>query len=400
MQKFRYVCFDHSGGRVEGELDAPDLSSAKQELKNQNLMIKTVEPVQTSLSLNFGSGSDISLSDLEFLTAELSVLLDAGLKIDKGIALLHSSSKKPAVKLLLDKLSKDIRGGKQLSQALAKHNEVFDPLYVNLVQIGEATGKLAEVFRSLAKDLAFRKELKQKVMQAMTYPMVILLVCLCSVLFIFNYVVPNMASLFEGQEDLPIYTTLLLSLSAWLSQYQWWLLLGSVVFCFISMQWLKRAENKQRLQTFAIKLPFFKSAILLIERIRFNSGLAMMLDAGVSVDHALTLACGSMRHVDIKKEVEIAIAKVKRGERLSACLRQTRLYPDFFASLLAVGEESGELGRIFNEIAQRSQKEFSAWVMRLTSLMEPLLIIVMGALVGGVVVVMMLSITSVSNTGL
>ena len=125
-----------------------------------------------------------------------------------------------------------------------------------------------------------------------------------------------------------------------------------------------------------------------------------MLNAGVAVDQALELSAGNIRNALIRREIEIAIQKVKRGELLSAALRQTRLFPIFFASLLAVGEESGELSRIFNEIAKRSQREFSNWVTRMTSLLEPLLILVMGAIVGGVVVIMMLSITGTSDTGL
>jgi general secretion pathway protein F len=125
----------------------------------------------------------------------------------------------------------------------------------------------------------------------------------------------------------------------------------------------------------------------------------MMLSAGVAIDQALTLSAANVRNLLIRNELEIAIQKIKRGEQMSLVLRQSCLYPDFFASLLAVGEESGELGRVFAEITKRSQRDFSQWVTRFTSLLEPLMILVMGALVGGVVVIMMLSITTSSNIG-
>jgi len=399
MPQFNYEGFDRSGARISGDIEADSLSHARLQLKQQGFLIKKVSEDKPQAKSLFSS-QQISLSDIEFLTTELSVLLDAGLKIDKGIELLRKSNKKPGLAKLLEKLSKELRSGKQLSQALGAADDVFDPLYINLVSIGEATGKLPEVFRSIATDLSFKRDLRQKVIQALTYPMVILLVCVSAIIFIFNYIVPNMESLFSANMDLPLYTQLLLSSSQWMRKYQFFLAIaiGIAVFVFLSVR--KRPAVQQWLQRIGLKLPVFSSAVLLVERIRFNSGLSMMLNAGVAVDQALELSAGNIRNLIVRREVDIAINKIKRGELLSAALRQTRLFPIFFASLLAVGEESGELSRIFNEIAQRSQREFSNWVTRMTSLLEPLLILVMGGLVGGVVVIMMLSITGTSDAGL
>jgi type II secretory pathway component PulF len=399
MPQFNYEGFDRSGARISGDIEADSLSHARLQLKQQGFLIKKVTEDKPQAKSLFSS-QQISLSDIEFLTTELSVLLDAGLKIDKGIELLRKSNKKPGLAKLLEKLSKELRSGKQLSQALGAADDVFDPLYINLVSIGEATGKLPEVFRSIATDLSFKRDLRQKVIQALTYPMVILLVCVSAIIFIFNYIVPNMESLFSANMDLPLYTQLLLSSSQWMRKYQFFLAIaiGIAVFVFLSVR--KRPAVQQWLQRIGLKLPVFSSAVLLVERIRFNSGLSMMLNAGVAVDQALELSAGNIRNLIVRREVDIAINKIKRGELLSAALRQTRLFPIFFASLLAVGEESGELSRIFNEIAQRSQREFSNWVTRMTSLLEPLLILVMGGLVGGVVVIMMLSITGTSDAGL
>ncbi len=401
MQNFQYTGFDSAGAKVSGDISAVSIESARQQLKAQGVLLKTLEPQRVATEgIRFGKAK-VSLSDLEFLTTELSVLLDAGLKIDKGIELLNRTNKKPGLAILLDKISKSLRSGKQLSQALeAADSKLFDSLYVNLVSIGEATGKLPEVFRSLAADLAFKRDLQQKVMQALTYPMVILLVCLSSIVFIFNYVVPNLETMFAGKSDLPVYTQLLLSSSAWMRQYQWFLLAGIVAAFGLLKYMLQKPEFQHSFQKWQLGLPVLRQSVILVERIRFNSGLAMMLNAGVAVDQALALSCGNIKNVLVRRELEIAINKIKRGDALSGALRQTLLYPDFFASLLAVGEESGELTRIFKEIAERSQREFSSWVTRMTSLLEPLLIVVMGGIVGGVVVIMMLSITGTTDVGI
>lgn len=400
MAVFEYSGFDKSGARVSGSVEAATAESAQQLLRQQGILLKSVAPEKPmQADAMFGSGR-VDLADIEFLTAELSLLLDSGLKIDKGIDLLKSANKKPALAKLLNKISTELRSGKQLSQVLAGFNELFDPLYINLISIGEKTGRLAAIFRQLAEDLAFKRDLQKKISQALTYPAVILFVCIASVLFIFNYVVPNMATMFERQQDLPFYTVMLLSSSAWLQQYQL-LLFGAIALgIFLLFYYRKNKVLQQRWQWLAIRLPLFRPAILLVERIRFNGGLAMMLDAGVAIDQALELANGNIKHSELRAEMQIAISKIKRGDQLSVALRQTRLFPDFFASLLSVGEESGELARIFKEIAQRSQRQFTDWVSRFTSLLEPLLILVMGGIVGGVVVIMMLSITSATDVGL
>lgn len=400
MAIFLYEGFDSSGAKVSGEIDALSVQEARSQLSGRGVLVKTISPLSAQVkAFSFGEAK-LGLADVEFLTSELSVLLDAGLKIDKGIELLKNTTKKPALSKLLGQVSKDLKGGKQLSQSLAAFPQIFDPLYVNLVGIGEATGALASVFRELAADLAFRRELQQKIITASTYPLIILFVCLMSVVFIFNYVVPNMSGLFEGVSELPWYTAMLLNASAWLISYQWYLLVGLVALVPALLAVFRKPEATQNLQRLAIRTPGLRGAILLIERIRFNSGLSMMLKAGIAIDRALELSSLNIRNTEVRREITIAIAKVKQGEALSGCLRQTSLYPDFYASLLAVGEESGELGRIFNEIAIRSQREFSQWVTRFTSLLEPLLIVVMGGLVGGVVVIMMLSITTVTDIGI
>lgn len=391
MNRYSYKAFDQAGTPLNGVVSAQDQDDARQQLKARGLLVRDLQPEQKRR--NFSINKKLSLSDLEFLTAELSVLLDAGLKIDKGVEVLARSASKPAQAELLNKISGDLKKGLQLSQVL-RQTGVFDALYINLVEIGEATGQLAQMFRKLAEDLAFRRDLQQKVTQAMTYPAVVLSVCLGALLFILNFVVPNMAQMFRGQQDLPIYTEILLGTADWFGQYQWFLLLFLLgLAALVKSSWHKPQWQAVISRT-QLRLPFLRTLTLLLERIRFNGALSMMLNAGVSIDQAMTLAAGSVRQPQLRHELELAIARVKRGEQLSAVLGQSRIYPQFYQSLLVVGEETGELGRIFNEITHRSQKEFSQWVLRFTSLLEPLMILFMGGLVGGVVVILMMSITS------
>jgi type II secretory pathway component PulF len=400
MAQFRYEGFDASGGRVAGTVEAEALDRARSDLGARGVLLSDLAPVDAGRDWRalLGLGSErVGLSDLEFLTAELSLLLESGVRIDRGIGILARAGKSAATSQLLAALAADLKQGKQLSEAAAAHPEVFDPLYVNLIALGEASGRLPEVFRGLAEDLRFRRDMRQRIVQAAAYPLVVLSVCIIALLFIFNFVVPNLAALFADAKELPWYTSLLLESSAFMRSWQW-LVFGALA-ALGAYLWQARKnpgvlEFRDRL---LIEAPGLRDALAMVERIRFASGLGLMLDAGLPVDRALVLATGNIRHGTLRREIAIAVEKVRRGEQLSMVLRQTRLFPDFYASLLEVGEESGELGRVFTEVARRSRDAFSSWTQRLTTLLEPLLILVMGLIVGGVVVIMMLSITSVTE---
>lgn len=403
MPLFRYEGFDQSGGRVSGTLDAESGDALLRELRSRGIMPSSVAPADASRDWRaaLGLGEDrVGLADLEFLTAELSLLLDSGVRIDRAIGILQRAGKGGAMSRLLNALAADLKSGRQLSEATAAHPEVFDRLYVNLVALGEAGGRLPEVFRGLAEELRFQRELRQKVISAATYPFVVAGVCVVALLFIFNFVVPNLETLFADATELPWYTSLLLNSSAFMQQWQWLVFIVLAGAGYLVWRFRKSAAVVDFFDRLFLDTPGLRDALTMVERIRFASGLGLMLDADLPVDRALTLATGNIRHGTLRREMTAAVDKVKRGEQLSKVLRQTRLFPDYFASLLEVGEEGGELAKVFTEIARRSRDAFSAWTLRLTTLLEPLLILIMGLIVGGVVVVMMLSITSVTDIGL
>ena len=289
--------------------------------------------------------------------------------------------------------------GKSISEATRTHPEVFDELYCNLIELGEASGNLTEIFADLAKDLKFKRDLRSKIIGSLAYPLVIFFVCILSIFFIFNFIIPKMAGMFSEADDLPWYTQIMLDISAWMTQYQGLLILGLIGCVFGIIAAFKQPAFLKWWQGVSLKLPITKDAVITIERIRFNTGLAMMVKAGVPIDKALDLSTGNIKNQILRREMEIARSKVSRGSALTPALKQTSLYPDFFISLLEVGEESGNLERVFNEVANRSRQEFERWTERMTTLIEPLMILFMGGFVGGVVVMMLLSMVSINDIG-
>lgn len=401
MPIFNYIAYDDSGIKVSSQVEASDIQQAKNKLTSQKLHVLNIKPkpVESKLSLRLIKDK-IKLADLEFLTAELSILLSSGVKIDKGLLILSKGKGSGVINVLIGEIVQNLKNGKSVAESFKTKMDVFDPLYLNLISIGETSGQLPEVFAGMAKDLKFQKDLRAKVSQALTYPIVILFVCISCILFVFNFIVPQMGSIFSDAQDIPIYTKALLGMSEWMLNYQWFLLIGLVAMGFVGYTNRNNKNLQQRLSTRLLQVPIIGTAIKQVEMIRFGSAMTIMLDAGIKVDMAIEQATKNVKNVIIKKSLSIAKEKIKQGAPISNSLSQTPIFPEFYISLLEVGEESGNLARIFNEISSRAKQDFESWTTRMTNLLEPLLILVMGGIVGSVVVTMLLSVVSVNDISL
>ncbi|SEA29725.1 type II secretion system F family protein [Alkalimonas amylolytica] len=396
MQRFVYTAYNRSGVKQQGTLEAASETEARQRLLDDQLLIAELSLQQSSAGAPLLGGSRLSTQDIEFFTSELALLLRSGLKLDKGLAILRHNVQKPALRDLLNRLLQKLKQGEQLSAAL-DGEPGFSSLYVGLVKIAEETGDLTGVFERLSGELKYQLELSGKIKQALVYPSVILVVCLLALAFIFNFVIPNLSSMFREGQELPGYTQALLAITHFMQSYQWYLLAVLLLGGYLLWQQRQSPWVQQLLEGLREKAPVFASANLLVERIRFNAALGTMLASGVAIDRALRFACQTLRTRSLQYEVQSAQEQIRRGNGLAKSLSETRLYPPYYAALLAIGEESGALAGVFQEIADRSRKVFYEWVTRFTNLLEPLLIMFMGLVVGSIVVVMMLSITAVTD---
>ena len=400
QERFHYKGFDAAGSRITGTVDSSGAAEARAELRERGILVSEMKSAESSQDWREALGlasNRVGLAELEIITAEIGLLLQNGVRIDRALEVLRRGSSKQATRRMLDDLYQSLKQGKQFSAAAAEWPDVFDPLYLSLLSIGEASGRLSTVFSQLAEDLGFRRDLRQKIISALTYPLVIFAVCIMALLFIFNFVVPNLSSLFADYAELPWYTSALMGFSNFIQRYQLVLGGGLVVLGFVLFNLSRWPGLKARWQDFAARAPLLSDAVTMVERIRFTGGMAMMLDAGVQADRALQLASGTVESAPIRRELTIALERLRQGEGVASTLQQTRLFPDFYTSLLEVGEESGALAPVFTEIANRSRRSFSEWTQRLMSLLEPALILFMGIIVGAVVVVIMLSITSITD---
>ncbi|WP_162558482.1 type II secretion system F family protein [Saliniradius amylolyticus] len=398
---FKYTAYDEAGVKQHDQIQASNVEDAKRELVKQGRHVIQIKELSSRAGQSWRlSEEKVSLEDLEFLTSELSILLSSGVKIDKALAIISKNKGEGQLQRLVGEIHTSLKKGESLAVAFSKQKKVFDALYINLIRIGEATGKLPEVFDGLSRDLKFRRELRSKVIQSVTYPAVIMAVCVLCIIFVFNYIVPQMGSIFTDADDIPVYTAFLLATSDWMQNYQWFLyaaILAGAAALYISRD---NPELKNKLADLSMRAPLLSSVVIQVERIRFSSAMSLMLSAGVKVDDAIGYAADSIKNPLVSKSLRAARDKVKKGASITSALTATPIYDAFYLSLLEVGEESGRMDTVFNDIASRSKVKFENWTEKLTTILEPLLILVMGGIVGSVVVTMLLSVVSVNDVGL
>jgi len=397
--KFEYIGYGGSGGKVKGTVDAEDKKQAITVLANDQITVVKIKPFSESNVSNKRS-KRLSTDELEFFTNQLSMLLKNKLKIDKALNLLKKTANKPNIIHLVDTILADVKNGKLLSLAL-EDTKQFDALYINLIRVGEESGNLSIVMQGLANDLKFRAELAKKVKQATAYPMMILGFCFFAILFIFNFIIPRMSVMFEDAKELPVYTEILLSVTSFVLQYQFLLIIGVPLFVFILISMAKQNESVNRfIETFMLTAPAIKRFSAQVESLKFSGSMELCLENGVLLERALELSVNSMSFSSNQKKLYASLVKVKSGGSLVNSLENTHILDDVQLGLLEVGEESGDLVSVFKEITSRTRTEFEQAVNKFTSLLEPLLIMIMGLIVGSIVVVMLMSIISVQDVGL
>ena len=395
--EFEYHAIDSHGARHQGTLSAANKNEAQQQLVSQGLTPIKLTPISSGFDFKQLFSQRVNLDQLEFFTSELALLLESGVRVDKGIEIIRQSNAHPALSRLLSQIASDLKRGTSLSEAFAKHEALFGPLYISLLKIGETSGNLPEVLARLSADLKFQKDLKSQISQALTYPSVIFFVCIMAVYFVLTFIVPKMSGIFTDLSQAPWYTQMIINVSNTFVDYQNLIVLGVIALIVFGVYAFKRPEVKNWAYVKASRLPGVGGVILTAERIRFAQSMAMMLEAGLQLDTTLALTADTLKHEELRRDAKQALKQLKSGKQLSQVLGQTRIFPDFFLSIIKVGEETGRLPRVFTEVATRSKADLEHVIKRLTTMLEPIMLIFMGGFVGGIVITMLMSMVSIND---
>jgi len=401
--RFTYTARNKEGKTINGTAEAATKEAAVASLNRQGLhpIIVKSEASNTSLASKLKRPKKVKLKDLVVFTRQLSTMISAGVPLARSLATLQQESSNKYFREVVGGITKDIESGLTLADAFAKYPRVFSDVYVNMVRAGEAGGILDEILKRLASQVEQDASIRKKIKSAMTYPVVILTVTVIAFFGIMIFVIPKIAKILLdlGGPDakLPIYTQIMLNLSSFMQHNFVFIIVGLVLASYGLRRYIRTPRGKLLFHTMLLKIPVVKTIVIKVSIARFARTFASLMSAGVGVLDALEVTGSAMGNVVIENELKEAAKQVKNGRPLSEPLSHSKNFPAIVSQMLAVGEETGQVDTILVKVADFYEEEVSAVIDALSSIIEPLMIIVLGSIVGVIAASVMGPIASLSK---
>jgi general secretion pathway protein F len=389
MPVYRYKAVNTSGDVADGELEAANESEIVDRLRDQGLM-----PMQVVAAARAGVAQrpaerrswftprHVTRNQMLAFTRELATLLRAGLPLDRALEILISLAATPALAKMLQAIRDSVRGGKSLSQALDMHREVFSRFYVSIVRAGEAGGALGTVLTRLAENMERSKELRDSVMSALIYPVILVCVAVASVMILLAYVVPQFQVTFaQAGKALPLPTQIVIVAGTVLRNY-WWLMLGGVIaLVWLFRQRLRRPNVRFRWDQRLLRWPLIGDVVAKVEVARLARTLGTLLGNGVTLLAGLSIVKETMTNTVLAQGLDGVITRLREGKGFGRPLAETGLYPRLATQMILVGEESGQLEEMLTRVAEVYDREVAVAVRRFLAILEPVLIVGLAVLV-------------------
>jgi len=403
MPVYEYIALDRKGNKIKGIIDAGSLSSARIKLRETE-----VYPVELRES-EAGRGKDatpaaevagaglfkkVGLREVAAMTRQLSTLLGAGLPLVPSLTTLVAQTTNRQMKATLAQIRENVNEGNSLTSSMSHFPQIFPPLYVNMVRAGEASGTINLVLERLADFMEGQQALRTKIRSALAYPILMFLIGTLVLFFLITFVVPNITKIFsEMHQNLPTITIFLIAVSGFFKNFWWGIAIAVTAAFFFLRYGIQNTESGQywwdRLK---LKAPLFGALNQKMAMARFSRTLGTLLQSGVPLLTAMNIVRNVVNNRIIADEILHASREIEEGQNLSAPLARGGLFPPIAIEMISVGEQSGNLEAMLYRIADAYEKEVEANVIMLTSLLEPIMILVMGLIVGFVVVSVLLPI--------
>jgi len=407
MPTFQYEAMNAAGQEVKAEIDAGTADEAIVKIRSQGYFPTKVKEKaakkQKAQAAADGKpakkgGFNISIGGISTkvitnFTRQLSTLQDAGLPILRSLKILWQQQKPGLLKNVLDGVAADVEGGATLSEAMSRHPKAFDRLYVNMVQAGETGGVLDVILQRLAEFMEKAQRLKRRVIGAMIYPSVVISFSVLIVTGIMIFVVPKFREIFKDfKTTLPALTEFLLSCSDWIAnEYGWCFILGSPFICWVLFKLISKSKLGRRiLDTVKLKLPVIGQIISKTSIARFTRTLGTLLSAGVPILDALIITRDTVGNVVYEAALQNVHDAIREGESFAGPLRQAKVCDSIVTNMIDVGEETGDLDKMLMKIADNYDEEVDVLIGSLVSLLEPVMVVTLGGIVGTIVVALFL----------
>ena len=394
------------GRTVAGEVQTGELTLDNQDevlaaLRKKRIIITSVREKPRDIKFTLPKiGSGVSTRDLAIFTRQFATMINAGLPLVQCLDILSKQTEKEDFRGVIAQTMRDVEAGTTLAEALAKkeNNKVFDELFVNMVEAGEAGGILDDILQRLATFIEKAEALKRKIQGAMVYPAVVMTVAILATAFMLIFIIPTFARMFTAfGGDLPLPTKIVMGLSSFLRSY-WWVMLGSIVgFAFALRRYYNTERGRMEIDKLLLRVPVLGDVIRKGAVARFTRTLGTLISSGVPILTGLEITARTAGNRVVQEAIMAARASIREGETISAPLKQSNVFPPMVVQMISVGEETGALDDMLTRIADFYDSEVDTAVDALTSLIEPVMIVFMGAVVGGMVIAMYLPMFKLIN---
>jgi general secretion pathway protein F len=398
---FRAIASD---GKVRaGRLAGDNEKVVARELRKQGLtpVYVGMAPKGSSMEFKLPSFGGGRRRDTLFFTAELSTLLSAGVPLDRALSITAELTDKAEFRLIVQDVLRVLKSGRTLADSLASHPEYFSELYTNMVRAGEASGSLGPIFERLADFERTRDDLRNYIVSSMVYPALLSCVGLGSIFILMYFVVPRFALIFaDGRIKIPTPTQIMLDGSYYVKTY-WWIAASALACALVFWRvYTNTAAGRLWWDRARLRIPLLGDALLKAETARFARAMATLVGNTVPLVQAIAISAATLNNKMIASAMTMVAQGVKRGEGIAAPLRKAAVFPPLAAHLLTVGEETGRLDQMFTRMADIYENDTRVSIRRFTSVFEPAVILIMGVIVGGLILSMLLAITSINDVAI
>jgi len=407
MPTFAYTAKDKMGQEVQKTQDAASKEALIKSLRDEGLFPTSVEEQKTSAlmkkasgkSFKFSFGKRVGLKDLSIFCRQFATMINAGVSLVRCLDVLEQQTSNIGLKEIIRDIQVEVEGGATLSKAMAKYPKVFSELAVGLVRAGEVGGVLDDTLERLAVFLEKDLELRQKIKSAMTYPILVLIVAVAIVSFLVMFILPKFMQLFlelgMEESDFPAPTRLLMNISNFALQ-KWYLMVGIVVGLWIAIGRIKTTKSGKRFfDALTLKVPVFGPLNHKIAVSRFARTLSTLLSSGVPILQAFETVAGTVANDVIADAILLSRASIREGDTIADPLAESKMFPPMVVQMITIGEETGQLDSMLEKVAIFYEREVDAAVESLTAAIEPIMIVVLGFIVGFIVIAMFLPLIGV-----
>ncbi|MDH5360239.1 MAG: type II secretion system F family protein [Gammaproteobacteria bacterium] len=392
FETFVWEARDPSGSKINGEITALNPILAKAELRQRNIHATRIKRKPKPL---FNLKDRIKQADMGIFSRQLSTMIDSGVPVVQALDIISSGTDKPSMQKLLEEVRNDVAAGSQLAHALAKHGQYFDHMFCNLIHVGEESGTLDTMLNRLADYQERMQQVKSRIRKALAYPVTVLMISFILTVFMLVKVVPQFESLYASfGGTLPLLTRIVVQISEFMQQ--WWLLISLTIIAAISAlvySYKHSLKTRIRITNILMRLPILGGIVKKAAIARFARTLSTMFSAGVPLVTALETVAEAVDNEIYRERILAMRDSVATGEQLQSTLRQSKfLFPNMVTQMIAIGEESGSLDNMLGKIAEFYEEEVNNTVDTLSTLMEPIIMLILGVVVGGLVLSMYLPI--------